>query len=125
MDDTIPFEGRVDKATGQNGTGTSTINVPLWREQWAIRNGCYSQDGSVNATVVSEPYDDTTKYVWDCNAKFIGYTVSTLGHSWPTTQGLDGSGAPNNTASFNITSPDILQFFTDNILPLCYLGQGN
>ena len=121
VDDTIPFIGRNDSKTGQYGVGSATINVPLWRRQWAIRNGCYSRDSLPNPTYTLNPYTDATEEVWQCNAEFYAFTTSTLGHSWPTTHGLDSSGAPNNTASYNLTSPSILDFFSRTTLPITYL----
>ena len=123
VDQTIPYLGRNDSATGQYGVGSATINVPLWRQQWAVRNGCYYNGSAYPSPSVSMPYVNTTEYVWECEAEFEAFTVSNLGHSWPTTQGLDASGAPNNTASFNITSPDMVAFFSRNTLPLWCLDQ--
>jgi poly(3-hydroxybutyrate) depolymerase len=117
-DQTIPFDGRND-SSGAYGVGTATINVSLWREQWAVRNGCAeTSNGSYPPpTDVTNPYANTTEYVWSCDAEIQAYTVSNLGHSWPTTQGLDSSGAPNNTASFNFTDPPLVDFFSKQTLP--------
>lgn len=118
VDTTIPFNGRND-TNGTYGTGTATINVPLWREQWALRNGCAND----TPTSTTNPYPNTTELAWNCgSATLQAYTVANLGHSWPTTQGLDSSGAPNNIASFNLTSPDVLAFFSANSLPAQYIS---
>lgn len=68
------------------------------------------------------PYNETTKQVWDkenngCEAEVVAYTTEYLGHSWPTTLGLDSSGAPNNTAQFNLTDPGLVEFFGTWYLP--------
>lgn len=116
LDTTIPFLGRND-TNGTYGTGTATIDVRLWRRQWALRNGCSTDKVDVTTT----PYVNTTEQIWRCNETVQAYTVSSLGHSWPTTQALDASGAPNNTAPFNLTSPAIITFFSVHSLPLSYL----
>ncbi|CDZ96634.1 hypothetical protein [Phaffia rhodozyma] len=121
VDQTIPFEGRNVSATGDYGVGTATINVSLWRRQWAIRNGCYSNGSLPDPTYTIHPYPNATEEVWQCNAVLEAFTTSDLGHSWPTTLGLDSSGAPNNTASYNLTNPSILDFFSVNTLPIGYL----
>lgn len=117
LDTTIPYIGRND-SNGTYGVGTATINVPLWRRQWALRNGCKSDI----PTTTTYPYPNTTELVWRCNGSTIqAYTISNLGHTWPTTQGLDASGAPNNTASFDLTYPAILTYFSVNSLPFQYI----
>jgi poly(3-hydroxybutyrate) depolymerase len=116
LDTTIPYLGRND-TNGTYGVGQATINVPLWRRQWARRNGCQSD----RPDVTTYPYPNTTETIWRCDATVQAYTVADLGHSWPTTQALDASGRPNNTASFNLTSPAIITFFSVNSLPLQYL----
>ncbi|KAI9636348.1 Alpha/Beta hydrolase protein [Dioszegia hungarica] len=116
LDTTIPFAGRND-TNGTYGVGVATINVPLWRRQWAIRNGCKTDVPAVQ----TNPYPNTTEMIWRCNTTFQAYTVSNLGHSWPTTGALDASGAPNNTASFNLTSPAMITFFDVNPLPFQYI----
>jgi polyhydroxybutyrate depolymerase len=116
IDGTIPFNGRNDSVTGKYGVGTSTINVPQWRSEWAVRNGGYP---IAEASITSAP--NTTEEIFNGKATFIAFSTSNLDHSWPTTQGLDASGAPHNKANFNITDPSILAFFTANQLPSSYL----
>lgn len=125
QDQTIPYLGRNDTApprgSGLYGEGTSTVNVPQWRAEWALRNGCASGQPDVSV----DYYNGTTVQKWTaaqgCNAELVAYTTSYLGHSWPTTQGLDSSGAPNNTARFNFTDPAMLGFFTENWLGVEYV----
>ena len=120
QDQTIPYLGRNDsappKGTGLYGQGTSTVNVPAWRGDWAIRNGCSSREPDV----VQELYNGTVVQKWTkaqgCKEDVVAYTSAYLGHSWPTTLGLDSSGAPNNTARFNWTDPAVASFFTENWL---------
>jgi len=62
-------------------------------------------------TSISHPHELTTLKVWVCSpddtrAVVKGYTIKDLGHSWPTTEGLDGGVAP-----FNATPDDIVPFF--------------
>lgn len=120
QDQTIPYLGRNDtappKGSGLYGEGTSTINVPQYRRLWATRNGCASEEPDVTQYL----YNGTTVQKWTatqgCKAEFVAYTTDYLGHSWPTTGGLDASGAPNNTARFNYTDPAVASFFTENWL---------
>ncbi|KAK4686350.1 polyhydroxybutyrate depolymerase, partial [Tremellales sp. Uapishka_1] len=114
VDQTIPFYGRNDSKTGLYGVGTSTINVPQWREEWAIRNGCPNG----NATRTTMPYNQTIEQVWRCDEPVEAFTVANLGHSWPTTLGLDTSGGINSTASFNLTAPKLVHFFSQHSLNL-------
>jgi poly(3-hydroxybutyrate) depolymerase len=82
--------------------------IPAYREAWAVRDGCSpTQNPSV-----SQPHKSTTRKEWQCSSDDIrravveGYTIDGLGHSWPTTKGLDGGTAP-----FDATPDDIVPFF--------------
>ncbi|KAG8862633.1 hypothetical protein FRB96_001192 [Tulasnella sp. 330] len=114
-DTTIPFAGKSSNCGGNS----TTPDIPTWRAQWAQRNGCVSVGGQLlpNATSVINPFPNTAESIWNCSAPVEGFTVNGLAHSWPTTQGLDKSGAPLNVAQFNATVPPIINFFNQFALP--------
>ncbi|KAF8575778.1 carbohydrate esterase family 1 protein, partial [Ramaria rubella] len=104
-DHTIPFGGQT--ADKEGDTAYATPNITQYREAWALRNGCQS----TIETSLTHPHTNTTLKEWDCsptdaNAVVRGYTVTGLGHSWPTTAGLDGG-----VTTFNATTADIVPFF--------------
>ncbi|KAJ7440180.1 alpha/beta-hydrolase [Mycena latifolia] len=114
----IPFDGQA--ADHQNRTEYATPNITQYRVEWAERNGCGSVPAGagtrraaklgINA-VVSHPHADTTLKESDCSvdnnhAVVNGFTVKGLGHSWPSTAGLDGG-----VTDFNATTANILPFF--------------
>ena len=116
IEDTItPFHGR---GAMDVGFGPEP-DVRDWRADWAERNGCTKDQ--VSNSSVSYPHDNTTEEVWECLTPVRALTMEGLGHAWPTTEGLDRAGAPNETATFNFTSSHLVQFFTDNPLPVKYL----
>lgn len=85
-----------------------------WRQGWVVRNNC---TGSSLTPKTSTPFKNTTEYAWDClKVDVNGITGAGLGHSWPTTLGLDPAGAPENVAKFNMTAAFIIPFFNDNPL---------
>ncbi|KII85665.1 carbohydrate esterase family 1 protein [Plicaturopsis crispa FD-325 SS-3] len=108
LNDTIvPFAGRpADTANG--GPAYALPNVTVWREAWASRNGCPTTDPSGLDALDAQ---DASEMLWDClstniRAIVTGYTIDGLGHSWPTTLGLDG-----DKALFNATPEYIVPFF--------------
>ncbi|KAJ6464168.1 alpha/beta-hydrolase [Mycena vitilis] len=121
-DKVIPFDGQA--ADHQNRTEYATPNITEFRQAWADRNGCAALTGSPklasNASaslrlgfnaVVSHPHKNTVLKQSDCSAQDThavvnGFTVDGLGHSWPSTAGLDGG-----VTSFNATTANILPFF--------------
>lgn len=65
---------------------------------------------------VSKPHANTTLKVSDCSAQsnhavVNGFTVKGLGHSWPSTAGLDGG-----VTDFNATTANILPFFDQHVM---------
>jgi len=119
-DKTIPFYGQ--RADKHNRTEYATPSITQYREAWAIRNGCGS---SVNCSaspplginvLISHPHNDTTLKQSICSASngdavVSGFTVKCLGHSWPSTLGLDGG-----ITDFNATTADIIPFFEAHTL---------
>ncbi|KAF7343378.1 hypothetical protein MVEN_01770100 [Mycena venus] len=117
-DKIIPFDGQ--DADREGRTEYATPNITVYREAWADRNGCASisakQAAAANDTlgfnaIVSHPHTDTTLKQSDCSAQnnhavVNGFTVKGLGHSWPSTAGLDGG-----VTTFNATTANILPFF--------------
>ncbi|KAJ7491682.1 alpha/beta-hydrolase [Mycena galericulata] len=115
-DKIIPFDGQA--ADRENRTEYATPNIDQYRAAWADRNGC----GSILHTgpaakilgfdaVVSHPHAETTLTQSDCSALtnqavVSGFTVAHLGHSWPSTLGLDGG-----VTDFNATTANIVPFF--------------
>lgn len=101
----------------------ATPDIDQYRIAWAYRNGC----GPTNSTApngvkigvnvdVSEPHANTTEKVSVCSAQnnhavVAGFTVKGLGHSWPSTAGLDGG-----VTDFNATTADILPFFDQRVM---------
>lgn len=111
VDQTVPFYGN-------NNTNVSRVepSIPTWRRDWALRNGCSAFQANHSLTA-DNIRPNTTGYFWDCpGAPVEAVTVSNLGHSWPDTAGLDISGAPNATASFNFTSTFLIPFFQKHTL---------
>ncbi|KAJ7658944.1 Alpha/Beta hydrolase protein [Mycena rosella] len=120
-DKIIPFDGQ--DADKEGRTEYATPNITEFRAAWAARNGCDALSASalksalksnvtlgVNA-IVSHPHTDTTLKQSDCSANnnhavVNGFTIKGLGHSWPSTAGLDGG-----VTSFNATTANILPFF--------------
>lgn len=107
-----PFYGRERPPFG--GSFGPEPDVRLWRRQFAERNGCRGRyDGEWAQPEVEEVHPGAWEEVWDCpGAEVRALTVEGLGHAWPSTIGLDLTGAPNHTASFNFTSQHLVQFFS-------------
>ncbi|KZP07784.1 carbohydrate esterase family 1 protein [Athelia psychrophila] len=110
-DTIIPFDGQL--ADKENDAAYVLPNITVYRQDWALRDGC--------ATTVSlsltHPFTNTTLKEWGCSstdarAVVRGYTVDGLGHSWPSTLGLDGG-----VTTFNATTAAILPFFDAHVLP--------
>lgn len=128
----IPFDGRTaDKWTGNTSCKIYRLvhraqqpadilctdalpNITQYREEWAKRNHCLKyKDGNTTRTsfqIITHPHKDTNLRVADCSdynpySVVNGFTVEGLGHSWPSTQGLDGG-----TTSFNATTANIIPF---------------
>ncbi|ODN81114.1 hypothetical protein L202_03208 [Cryptococcus amylolentus CBS 6039] len=114
-DQTCPFTGK----TPEDGGSGPEEDVRIWRRQWALRNGCVGNyPGQYPVPKVKQVYDGVWEEVWDCpKGEVRALSVEGLGHSWPTTEGLDLSGAPNQTANFNLTSPILVNFFSKHRLP--------
>ncbi|KAF7968539.1 hypothetical protein HWV62_30155 [Athelia sp. TMB] len=118
-DDIIPFDGRsADVWTGDKRYALP--NITEYREAWARRNACNSSEtGGDVVTIfstITHPHKDTNLRVADCSPADIhsvmqGFTIVGLGHSWPTTTGVDGG-----TTSFNATSAEIVPFFDQHWL---------
>lgn len=111
VDQTVPFYGN-------NNTNVSRVepSILTWRRDWALRNGCSAFQANHSLTA-DNIRPNTTGYFCDCpGAPVEAVTVSNLGHSWPDTAGLDISGAPNATASFNFTSTFLIPFFQKHTL---------
>jgi len=100
-----------------NKVTDATPNITEYRAAWADRNGCSAAKTSATGVllgldaVVSHPHTDTTLKLSGCSvqnnqAVFSGFTVKDLGHSWPSTAGLDGG-----VTTFNATTANILPFF--------------
>ena len=107
LEDTVaPFHGRTSGGSGPER------DVESWRRMWADINGC---DGE--PPMVEEVHPGTKEEIWDCpGAEVRALSVDGLGHAWPTTEGLDSSGKPNNTANFNFTSQHLVEFFSSHYL---------
>jgi poly(3-hydroxybutyrate) depolymerase len=109
-DNIVPFKGRHD----ENGdTNYATPNIQTWREGWASRNGC--RNPKTDSTVTKDVFNKTTLIAWRCvtddpRTVVKGYNVAQLGHSWPTTLGLDGG-----KTSFNATTAAIIPFFESHV----------
>ncbi|KAI0130484.1 ferulic acid esterase [Xylariales sp. AK1849] len=111
-----PFKGRTPDEGSRFGPEP---DVRLWRRMWAERNGCKGRfDAEWPEPRTLQIYDGVWEEYWDCpGAEVTALTVEGLGHSWPSTPGLDHSGAPNHTAVFNFTSPHLVDFFSRHQLP--------
>lgn len=86
-------------------------NIDAWREQWALRNGCQSENSNV-----TYPFANTSLNEWVCSdtnpaAVVRGYSVAGLGHSWPGTLGYDGG-----KTAYNATTVAIMPFFSNHTL---------
>jgi len=107
-DPLIPFDGQA----GLDGNTTYALpNIDVWRELWALRNGCQSENSSV-----TYPFPNTSMNLWNCSstnpaAIVIGYSVAGLGHSWPGTLGFDGG-----VTAYNATTAAIIPFFNNHTL---------
>ena len=119
----------------------ATPSITQYREAWAIRNGCGPPSCSdsppsvstirlpsnfsslilplvrlgINA-IISNPDANTTLLQSICSASdndaiVNGFTVKCLGHSWPSTLGLDGG-----ITDFNATTAYIVPFFESHTL---------
>lgn len=103
-DTTVPYEG----------TGSEELDIMSWRQEWAARNNC--TDCSLTPFTLT-PFSNATEYTWYFpEVDVIGVSVAGLGHSSPTTLGLDTAGAPENVAALNMTAASIIPFFKDNPL---------
>ncbi|WVQ73589.1 hypothetical protein IAR50_003168 [Cryptococcus sp. DSM 104548] len=114
-DTTCPFTGK----TPLDGGSGPEMDVRIWRREWALRNGCkVDYPGQYPVPESKQVYEGVWEEVWDCpEGEVRALSVEGLGHSWPTTAGLDLSGAPNQTAIFNLTSPILVDFFNKHHLP--------
>ncbi|TYJ56161.1 hypothetical protein B9479_003147 [Cryptococcus floricola] len=110
-----PFHGR----TPEGGSFGPEPDIRLWRREWALRNGCVGRwPGQYPEPEVEEIYEGVWEEVWDCEKGEVrALSVEGLGHAWPSTLGLDLAGRPNQTASFNLTSPYLVDFFSKHQLP--------
>ncbi|ODN86089.1 poly(3-hydroxybutyrate) depolymerase [Cryptococcus wingfieldii CBS 7118] len=115
-DDDTPFYGRKPEGGGYG----PEPDVRLWRREWALRNGCVGRwPGQYPEPEVKEIYEGVWEEVWDCpKGEVRALSVEGLGHSWPSTLGLDLAGSPNQTANFNLTSPHLVDFFSKHQLLL-------
>ena len=118
----------------------ATPSITQYREAWAIRNGCgppSCSDSPVSVStirlpsdlslilplfrlginaIVSNPDANTTLLQSICSASdndaiVNGFTVKCLGHSWPSTLGLD-----RGITDFNATTAYIVPFFESHTL---------
>ncbi|KAK7042493.1 Alpha/Beta hydrolase protein [Favolaschia claudopus] len=122
-DKIVPFGGQ--DADHRGRTEYATPNISEYREAWANRNGCASITAQQAAAadhklgynaVISHPHTHTTLKESPCSANdsqavVNGFTVKELGHSWPSTLGLDGG-----VTTFNATTANILPFFDAHTL---------
>ncbi|KAK7042504.1 Alpha/Beta hydrolase protein [Favolaschia claudopus] len=121
-DKIIPFGGQDADRKGR--TEYATPNITEYREAWANRNGCADITAKQAAAgdnlgfnaKVSHPHTDTTLKESACSASNLqavvnGFTVKELGHSWPSTLGLDGG-----VTTFNATTANIMPFFDAHTL---------
>lgn len=118
VDAVAPFYGRAKKQHSRYSGPEPDVRV--WRRHWAERNGCakgryageMAQPGSVE-----QVHEGVWEEVWNCTgAEVRSLSVEGLGHSWPTTLGLDTAGSPNQTANFNLTSQHLVQFYSRHSL---------
>ncbi|OCF43219.1 poly(3-hydroxybutyrate) depolymerase [Kwoniella heveanensis CBS 569] len=116
-DDDTPFHGRTKESNWIYGPEP---DVRDWRARWALRNGhpAPPEGGLPKPNKVYHPHINATEEVWDLGkAEIRALSVRGLGHSWPTTEGLDLAGRPNQTATFNFTGQHLVQFFSRHQLP--------
>ncbi|WVW80423.1 hypothetical protein I302_102404 [Kwoniella bestiolae CBS 10118] len=122
-DDDTPFLGR---SRSENWEFGPEPRVDNWRKRWALRNG---HEGTTKGVLpepneVYYPHTNTTEERWTLGkADVIALSVGGLGHSWPSTLGLDLAGRPNHIANFNLTSAHLLPFFSKNKLPKEFLDK--
>ncbi|KIR28493.1 poly(3-hydroxybutyrate) depolymerase [Cryptococcus deuterogattii 99/473] len=104
--------------TPEGGSFGPEPDVRRWRREWAERNGCKSSwPGQWAEPEVEEIYPGVWEEVWDCpKGEVRGLSIEGLGHAWPSTAGWDLAGFPNQTASFNFTSPHLVDFFSKHRL---------
>ncbi|WVQ97008.1 hypothetical protein IAU59_004118 [Kwoniella sp. CBS 9459] len=122
-DDDTPFHGRTKESNWIYGPEP---DVRDWRARWALRNGhpagAGENSGLPKPNKVYHPHINATEEVWDLGkAEIRALSVKGLGHSWPSTEGLDLAGRPNQTATFNFTGQHLVQFFSRHQLPREYL----
>ncbi|CAK5278313.1 unnamed protein product [Mycena citricolor] len=129
-DRVVPFDGQL--ADREGNTEYATPNISQYRAAWAERNGCAAHKAAVIVTgsssnpppgarlglnaLVSHPHVNTTLKQSICAVGYTpaivqGFTVKDLGHSWPSTLGLDGG-----VTDFNATTANILPFFDAHAL---------
>jgi len=118
-DTTVPFYGQ--SADDKGDTAYATPSITQYREAWAIRNGCGPPSCSDSpalgiGAIISNPDGNTTLVQSICSASdndaiVNGFSVRCLGHSWPSTLGLDGG-----ITNFNATTAYILPFFESHTL---------
>ncbi|EJD43594.1 alpha/beta-hydrolase [Auricularia subglabra TFB-10046 SS5] len=114
VDQTIPYVGRPFDNT--NDTAYATPDIDAFAAAWAARNGLGAGDYCQKRV-----HGSALERTWGsggAKGEVKRLRVEGLGHSWPTTLGLDSSGAPNNTASFNLTTAHLVPFFNAHVLPL-------
>lgn len=89
-------------------------DVRWWRRQWTEINWCSRRfPGEWAQPNATEVHPGTWEEVWDCpGAEVRSLTIEGLGHSWPSTLGLDMAGSPNQTTNFNFTQQHLVQFFS-------------
>ncbi|WRT63494.1 uncharacterized protein IL334_000399 [Kwoniella shivajii] len=129
IEDTItPFYGR----TPEEGSFGPEPDVRIWRARWAQRNlKLASKVDQLNiktklpdADTISYPHVNATEEIWNKGKgqlEIRALSIEGLGHAWPSTEGLDLAGSPNETATFNFTSPHLIDFFSTHELPVEYL----
>ncbi|WWC68383.1 uncharacterized protein I206_102308 [Kwoniella pini CBS 10737] len=120
-DDDTPFKGR---SRSENWLFGPEPNVNNFRKRWALRNGhppstlTSKKNKLPKPNEINFPYKNVTEEKWTLGkAEIIGLSIGGLGHSWPSTEGLDLAGRPNNFANFNFTSQHLVQFFSRHTLP--------
>jgi poly(3-hydroxybutyrate) depolymerase len=116
----LSFHGELDTDTlfwGRNETIRPGLErlpvVPTWRREWAARNGCNATE--VHEPVVEEGVNGTRVERWACGVTAV--TDPRLGHAWPSTNGWDHAGRPNEYAGYNYTEQYLTGFFGEHVLP--------
>lgn len=108
-----------------------TPSVPRWRREWAERNAKLCNETREDGYTLDSFDPETRKgangtllEVWEtgCDSEVHALTDFALGHAWPTTEGLDRAGAPDNVAGCNLTEEYLLDFFTKHALPRAALN---